>query len=268
MKNKVGIVPLIASLLVACGDPEDPAFTSLALLGDNALSYNALNLNELSPNELSRNALSYNSLDPTLLGALQAPGTSGDLTRQLIKYAVSCALTSTQSFSFTWVDGTNVSHNETYWGDLGIEPDWGTKPLSLSGQGWVSSCLIARVNWYERPVTISARGQVDSLRRISTSELQNYPHEEGAFWGNLFTSPPVAYACYHTSNIERSRSQYRDCAAGHADFNGNTTDCGIIRILGSCDTYCTPLAPPTSSHTSCTGAGSSSYATAITVFLP
>ena len=80
MKKKVGLAPLIASLLVACGDPGDPAFTSepdpgvlrSALLGDNALSYNALNLNGIGLNALSRNALSYNSLDPTLREAWDA----------------------------------------------------------------------------------------------------------------------------------------------------------------------------------------------------
>lgn len=269
-KNAQLLVPFVASLLAACGAPED--VTPLAearsgivrwgLQADNALSYNAL-----ATNALATNALSYNALDPASLGALRGPGPAGDLARQFLKYAVSCALDSTQSFRFTWIDSQGLSHDEIYPGELGIVPSWPRRPLSQEDEGWLSSCLISRVNWYQTPVVISARARTDELKEPSPIERQNFSHEEGAFWGNLFTDPPVAYACYHPRNVDFARSRYRDCAAGHVNPDQSISECGIIHIVGPCSEHCTRLSGDNSPWKRCGDGTGSRYGTAITVFL-
>ncbi len=72
-------------------------------LNANALNLNALNANALNLNALNANALNANALSPSAMSALQQPGEVGNLSRQLMKYVVSCALGPAQSFSF--VDG-------------------------------------------------------------------------------------------------------------------------------------------------------------------
>jgi hypothetical protein len=268
------LVPFVASLLAACSAPEDtaplleagPGVVPLALQEDNALTYNALNSNALATNALTYNALRYDSLDPASLGALQDPGPAGDLARQFLRYTVSCAFDSTQSFRFTWVDSQGQPHDEIYLGKLGIAPRWTREPLSPEDQGWLSACLISRVNWYGRSVMISARGKTDELKALPLSERQDFTHEEGAFWGNLFTDPPVAYACHHPSNVELARSRYRDCAAGHVNSDHSISECGIIRILGPCGRYCVNQ-NSLSSRRECGDDTGRKYDTVITVFL-
>ena len=65
--------------------------------------------------------------------------------------------------------------------------------------------------------------------------------QEGAFFGNVFTPTPTAYACDYVPDDAYSRSSDRFCAAGYVDASGNVESCGIIQRLGSCDDYCTPL---------------------------
>ena len=102
-------------------------------LSANALSANALSANALSANALSANALSANALSANSLTSITAPDAVGLLSRQLLKYTVGCALSTTQSFSFSWTDGGNVVHNETYAGVLGLAPAWASGPLDLVG---------------------------------------------------------------------------------------------------------------------------------------
>src|SRR5262245_21565137 len=81
------------------GEAEE-AVTLENAMWPNALSPNALSPNALSPNALSPNALSPNALAPSALSGLQDAGQGGLYSRMLLKYIVSCALTSAQSFSF------------------------------------------------------------------------------------------------------------------------------------------------------------------------
>ena len=219
---------------------------------------------------LTMNALTMNALSTSNLAAIQEPSTAGDTTRMLLEYMVSCAFDETQSFDFTWTDGSNVVHNETYWGALGLAKSWSTKPISTFNQEWVSACLIARVNWYGVTVPLSARGATGGLRITDPVELGSYNREEGAFWGNLFAESPHAYSCSYAPNDSHSRSLSRDCAAGHVDSQGSLVDCGTIHRLGSCATYCDSLTNSGVFHPRCQdGTGSNAVQTSavVTVFL-
>jgi hypothetical protein len=259
-------VALAATALVfvtACGgSPEDSELgvgtATSPLVDANALNANALNANALNANALNANGLSgVAMLSPTMLAAaplsfgalvagavtaLEDTTDTGGISRQLAQYTASCALDPSQSFDFSWVDATGVTHDESYPGLLGLATDWAGQPLSsVFEQEWVSACLISRVNYLGVTVELSSRGLFPGLDDTPESELDAYTMQEGAFFGNVFTTIPTAYACDYVPDDAYSQSQDRFCAAGYVDASGDVDSCGIIQRLGSCDDYCTPL---------------------------
>jgi hypothetical protein len=229
------------------GHQEDVGSAASAILSFNSLNPNGIDATVLYPSALTPAMLAEAALDPgaisaPVLAAIQNPGKSGTLSRQLLKYTVGCALDSTQpSFSFSWVDEDGNTNDVTDPGQIGLATDWAHGPLgSGDEQGWVSACLVARVNYFGIEVALSIRGD-DAALATTPEEVADYPNEEGAFWGNLFADPPVAYACDDVPDDDTSRSLYRVCAAGYVEANSDIASCGIIQRLGSCDTYCEPL---------------------------
>jgi hypothetical protein len=265
----------LAAFSTACGgevpddkgeDESDVGIARSALVGGNALSYNALNLNALNLNALNLNALNVSAMSATNLSAIRDPGSNGTLARQLVKYAVSCALDPTQFFSFSWTDGSSVVHNETYPGLLGLAPPWTSRALTTNEEEWISACLASRINWYETPVPLSARGATGALNETCAEERTTWTREEGSFWGNLFADSPYAFACHHVPNVSYSRSQLRDCAAGHLDAAGVPQDCGMVHILGSCDSFCNAINTQ-GYRAKCTAPGRASTNAVVTIHL-
>ncbi|WP_437586052.1 hypothetical protein [Sorangium sp. So ce1000] len=255
-KSIVELIPFIvlAGTGTACGAdgeeleaPSGEAPSALEAgnaLNPNALNPNALNPNALNPNALAVSALSLIPLNPKLLAAILDPGPSGALSREHLRYAIECALESSQSFSFRWVDVSGLDHDETYTGMLGLARSWAWEPLTEEGQRWVSACLAARTNYYGVRVMISSRGPTKAINKQNTPELSTFTKEEGVFWGNIYASSPALYACHVPDNDASSRAALRDCAAGHInETTGSIQPCGTIRILGPCATYCDPIAP-------------------------
>jgi hypothetical protein len=275
-----GFSPCLLIVCAACdGSGEYPAdsvavFESVSMLTDsnalnpNARNPNALNPNPLSPKTLASKVLNEVALESTALTAIRDPGDAGALSRQLLRYIVGCALDTTQSFSFSWTDDQLVVHAETYWGLLGLATNWRTEALSTVDEQWVSACVASRVNWYGATVIISSRASHAMLNSTGTAERSEYPMEEGAFWGNLFTDPPHLYACHHGPNEAHSRTYLRDCATGHIGAPSGPPECGIVNIVGTCDTKCAPLDPAGSYHPSCTDDTGASWSRPITTFLP
>jgi hypothetical protein len=264
MKRISAIVcPGLATLLLAgCGTgsldladdgPTEEAAEAIEV--SNAMNPNAMNPNAMNPNAMNPNAMNPNALNPTAISAtamlaLQDPGSAGELSRQLLKYSVSCAFDPSQSFSFSWTDSAGTVHAEVYAGLLGLAADWATSPLSTTGAEWVSACLASRVNWYGVPVMISSRGTAPQLATTWTERV-NYPKLEGAFFGNLFTATPTVYTCYTSYDIANSRSQERDCATGHLNSDGSVSSCGILQILGSCTDFCSTVQNSKQYYPSC-----------------
>jgi hypothetical protein len=238
------MVGLWALFLSGCGGDaaelsEQVGEAWVPLVDGNKLSSNSLALNSLALNGIALNGIALNSMDPQSLAAIQDPGSQGALARAFLKYAIGCAFDTSQSFSFTWTDTTEVVHQETYRGELGIVPEWATEPLDYFGQRMVSACVVARVNYYETPVLISMRSAVPPLHIPTAEEVAQFPNIEGAFWGNLWGSAPAIYACYKTATVANSRALSRDCAAGHLNGDGTTAECGMIDIVGPCEKFCT-----------------------------
>src|SRR4051795_5255527 len=110
---------------VGCGEAGDDAETiQAAIMAENALTANALTANALTANALTANALTANALTANALtaNALTANGLRDPLSRQLLKYVVSCALPADASVSIT-VDGASY----TFPGSLGLAPEWGER---------------------------------------------------------------------------------------------------------------------------------------------
>jgi hypothetical protein len=216
-----------------------------AVLNLNSLDPRTLDATAAAPGALTPAMLSGAALDPgavsaAALTAIQSLGEGGTLSRQLLKYTVSCALDSTQSFNFTWVDEDDDTHDVTDTGLLGLSTGWADAALDADGQGWVSACLASRVNYFGVAVSLSSRGSSAALATTPV-EVSDYPYQEGAFWGDLFSASPAVYACDDVPDDDYSRSQDRVCAAGYVDENGDVQSCGILQRLGPCTTYCEPL---------------------------
>jgi hypothetical protein len=258
-------------LSASCGIATDPderlEIAQSALEDDNALNPNALNPNALNPNALNPNALAWTALDfpalvPGAKSALQNATEAGVLSRELLKYVVSCAFTSEQSFVFSWLGDAGELHVETYPGLLGLASAWSYRQPSTAEQQWVSACIASRVNLYGVSVTISSRASHTALNKVGTTEMVTYTVEEGAFWGNLFGAPGALFACYNEANREHARMLSRACAAGHEGSSG-IESCGMIEIVGSCDAHCDEFQPIGLYRSSCDGSGK-----VISTFLP
>jgi hypothetical protein len=211
-------------------------------LSKNAMSWNGISLNGISLNGISLNALDADTLAPGDYNAITAPTAAGDLARQFMRYAVSCAFSPSQTFSFDWTDAAGAAHHEAYPGELAVAPSWATGPIYDQDQRMLTGCLAARVNFYEVPVTISVRSVIEPLKTLSSMpELIDYPDVEGAFWGNMFAPQPYINACYNSGTVDNSRAYQRECATGHLVSGTTYVECGPIRIVGPCSSVCMSL---------------------------
>ncbi|WP_437708297.1 hypothetical protein WMF45_29790 [Sorangium sp. So ce448] len=208
----------------------------------NAIIPNAIIPNAIIPNALPPNALLPNKLAASALTAIKDPGTAGALSREFLRYIVSCSLRPDQTFSFSWTDSSGVAHPEVYRGDLGYAHWWASSPIGNDTyvQHQISACVAARVNWYGVSVSISMR---NNEMASTAAERAAYPVREGAFWGNLFAPTPYVGACYDSAGYVRARQLQRDCAAGHIETNPTTGEstwqqCGSMVIWGSCNALC------------------------------
>jgi hypothetical protein len=271
MRNLLCFVMSSALMLAACNavDPAsggDVGYRTQASITENSITENALDINALHLSTLNLHALDAAALDPTALAALQDPGSNGTLARQFVEYATSCALASSQAFSFSWTDTAGTVRQERYPGRLGLAPYWAGGPLIPNDERWISACLAARVNWYGLHVTLSARSPGTKLP-ITETERTTFTIQEGAFFGNLFGTNPAIYACDNPDQVAAARAHYRDCAAGHVNADGSITGCGIIQRLGSCLSWCTDQDPTGGYYSRCRDPQGTERGEIVTIFL-
>jgi hypothetical protein len=214
---------------------EDP-LTSANGLSTNGLSMNGLAMNGLAMNGLSTNGLSMNGLSTNglVMGALQDPSATGDLTRMFFRYLISCALPANHSVTYTWTDSAGQLHTEVNPGGLDLAPNWEDHPASQTDKELVSACLAARTNSKGVSVPLSLRAKGVAALSVTSTERSSYTYGEGSFWGNMFngSSAPILYSCSRSAlNAGTSTSQY--LAQGRTCASGN---CGIITYVGPCYT--------------------------------
>jgi hypothetical protein len=201
-----------------CGGQADPetevGCASQALITHNAMTHNALTMNAMTFNGRYLNGA---PLEGVAIDGGEPCQPSPAL--KLMEYTVSCALRPDQDVSIR-VDGTD--HH--LYGQMGLAPEWADQACDETCQSWVSACLIARINARGERVEISMRGNHPALA-VEPGEAAAFPHEEAAYYGNLFTDPPVLHACLPADNSELDR------------VCGEVEDCPV-RITGPCSEVC------------------------------
>jgi hypothetical protein len=164
--------------------------------------------------------------------------------QQLLQYVVECALPAGQSIT----KGT-----KTFSGAIGVGAAWKTGACDTTCQQQVSACLLARTNEIGTNVLIDMRS---SITQIGTgSSGASYTIQEGAFFGNLFSNPPKAFAC---KGVDGSFGIFegRTCANGGS--------CGMVGIGNYCRNACKPGLGKT--YYDCV-AGGTTYNKVITTYL-
>lgn len=260
-----GFLTLVMCPVIGCGG-QDGAETVEEIV--STLNPSALNPNALNPNALSPSTLDPDALSADVLSAIQDPGTPGDHARAVVKYTAECALDSSQSFSFTWTDADGVTHTPVHWGILGLAPEWGRGPLSAAQGRWISACLASRANLYQVPVIISSRGPHPRLQYVDSAEREGFPMFEGAFFGDLFAPTPSLHACYYAPNVDYAQSLMRACASGQSTGAGGIAECGPIRVIGPCQSYCSGWSPEGHYAHCQAGDAGAGYDEVISTFLP
>lgn len=239
----------IPALVAGCAtDPLDPG---------EVVQLDQVN-HSLSLSELASGALSTVKLDATSAAAM---GNTA-VARKVLTFAVGCALSSTQTISFT-VAGTSYSAT----GVLGIVPGWTSTALTTTQAAWVSACMFAHVTDTSTLIWLSVRGTESSLAP-TISERADYQVEEGAFWGNAFPSlgTIAGYSC--VGNDQATDDSYgqlplRQCAQWDGVTSSNLSPCGM-KYAGRCNQVCTATVAP---YSGCSFLGGTATGPVVTVFL-
>jgi hypothetical protein len=267
--------------LVACTvEAPDTSVTNQALGTSNRLASNRLASNRLASNRLASNRLASNRLASNSLALTANPETSDILStaggRELYSYIVSCALPPGATIEADVGGGLNAGPpNDNYSctnghcvfaGALNLAPRWVEHKLDPKGQGWVSACLLSRVNANGLAEAISMRGRNDELF-VEGDELLLFPAEEGGFYGNVFESVDAqtddewlalnTNACSGEDNLV-AHSQARDCATlNPGSPTPGLTYCGF-HYAGDCRDF-TPAFPNPYACSGFTGAPDGYY---------
>ncbi|WP_437735864.1 hypothetical protein [Sorangium sp. So ce1335] len=262
MRNRIGLAISILGLLSVClpacvGDAEpleehvDAA--ARELFTRNAFTHDALTANALTTDRLATEAFTGGPLtnegiarSSDVMSALRDP-----LAREFLTYVAGCALPAGQSVQVSLDGETHV-----FDGDIGLAPEWGRAHGHCNAhcQGWVSACMLARVNYLGESLPISMRGKNKALD-ADTAEQESFPHREGAYFGDLFAPEPLRFACRSPGSTLISRV----CGGTGVEASG----C-IIDVLGDCDDLC---GKPTSDgiFPNCRGGGRT-IPTTVTIF--
>ncbi|WP_437679339.1 hypothetical protein [Sorangium sp. So ce131] len=188
----------------------------------NALTASALTANRSATLALTEGPLTSEAIagNEEVMSALRDP-----LARDFLRYAVGCALPAEESVEFS-LDG------EVYVvdGDIGVAPEWGRPHGQCNSrcQGWISACIMARINHLGERVPISMRGKNKALE-TGAAERADFPLREATYFGDLFAPEQRRYACKSPGSTLISRV----CGGTGVD-----TDGCIVDVLGDCDELC------------------------------
>jgi hypothetical protein len=206
----------LALAMLACSAPAPEAGDELTgITHDADVTQNALTANALTANALTANALTANALTANAL-------TANPLARQFLKYVVGCALPAGAHLNLA-LGGQTYGFD----GAIGLSPAWGNAGgrCDAGCRGWVSACVLSRLNYLGETVSISLRGSRSELSS-SVAERQAYPRREAAYYGDVFASPQVRLGCLPIS------------APGDPRVCGPTLDGCAVIFVGGCQAVC------------------------------
>jgi hypothetical protein len=249
-----------ASLLAACAaspqtTTDEQDVVARNMLASNMLASNMLASNMLASNMLASNMLASNQLQLNPDGASMLLSTADG--RFLLSYIVSCAVpagtemiadipgapdTAPPANPYTCTAGSC-----SFPGLLGLAPKWIDHKLKQDDSGWVSACLLARVNALNVSEEISMRGP-DAPLAVGAAEEALYTVQEGAFYGDVFTYPkPIVWiACEGSGQVNGTFGGLVDRKCARPDpGNPGKTYCGFT-YAGYCGDFTPDVA--TSAH--------------------
>jgi hypothetical protein len=252
---KLALSLVLGSLLAGCAvdvSDEDVSTAAEAMETENALTENSLTQNSLTVNSLTVNSLTVNSLTVNSLtvNSLVMDALAQPASRTVLKYIVGCALPAGAHIDLD-IDGTTYGYD----GQLGLAPSWTVEGGSCDStcQSWVSSCVIARLNYYGQVVPLSVRG---GALTAPPAEQTSYPNRDAVYFGNIFANPQIRYAC-----IPDGGSLARVCGPSGA------ASCTGVSYVGSCSSLCDAPAADGSFANCHASAGGQLFSSAISVFL-
>ncbi len=184
----VGLAVVLSALAGCAEQPSDLVSDSEDLQSDNGLkTINGLKVhNGLATIE---NGISVGASLKSVAGLSSSSGlmTTAD-GRTTVTYLVKCALPAGRSITKNDQNGRPY----TFAGGIGVAPEWETGAINATSERWVSACMLALVNTTgdHYPLWLVAQNSA-----ISWGLDPAYPFQEGAFFGDIFTSPPYAYYC-------------------------------------------------------------------------
>jgi hypothetical protein len=108
-----------------------------------------------------------------------------------VEYLVRCALPAGESITKTDQRG----YRHTFYGSLGVAPEWRTDACGQECKEAVSACLGAHLNATGINIPIYLVGSSSDFLYIDPVLDPNYPNQEGSFFGDIFASPPHLYYC-------------------------------------------------------------------------
>jgi hypothetical protein len=145
-------------------------------------------------------------------------------------------------------------------GGLNLAPGWKTGSCNDACQEQVSACLMAFTNGSGLHVPLMMSST--KIPAMGGGHTSTYPWQEGAFYGNLFTSPPNAFFCKGVSqqNIATMWGNYasdiydaRMCTgyqSGQCPYQG-AGDCSAVPWADQTCAKASDASP--ASYTNCTG---------------
>jgi hypothetical protein len=180
--------------------------------------------------------------------------------RDMLKYIVRCALPHGHS-----LEVPHDSSHDRLDGEFGLAPDWSHAPLSAAGRRWVSACVLGFVNAFGVHVLVSMRGEQENLKAtVSDDERKAFAYREAAFYGDIFSTTPLAYVCRADTSGSSPVRDKRVCS--DPSEQPGLSRCGMI-IVGRCADVCAAENPVDHSFSQCRG-GDRTYDEVVTVFLP
>jgi len=241
--RQVFYLPILTLVAAACTDVPDAApdesVASEAIVTTNRIGFNRIGFNRIGLNRIGLNRIGLDRIGQSRMTNSRMminASAAGQLLatedgREVFSLAVSCAIPADITL-LAKVNGTLLE----FPGEIGLAPQWLGAPLDRSGQGWVSACMLARVNAHEVALPVSMRGPRFALF-VDNDERDAFTLEEGAFFGNVFgpiSEPIQAFAC-------RGRDQARGEVGGLVDrdctepdpANPGLTQCGMT-FAGDC----------------------------------
>jgi len=178
-----------------------------------------------------------------------AGGTLAGCRREFLKDLVECALEEDGSVKDAndpiTILGTSVAR--TYYGQIGLAPDWETRALTTDEKELVTACIMARTNRFGEEIDILLQGSDDPIAYDYYLRTQ-YAYVESTVWGNMFDStvtlnpthdpslpterPFNGYVCENFATETCADAAFRVCDEGDSCGFIDKGACSLVNCMG------------------------------------